>query len=321
MRPIRKWTADQYLRAVREDAEVNGVSRKRVDKVEANVALIREIVDEKAAVSSIDYDACLRVRSILSRLPANRTKFYGKLSLDEAIAKAKTDGRAVLSATTQGQYLETLRNILELAALKRLLPNNPAQTLRPLKRDDTSPSEKRRPFSLDQIKTFFTSEFYQRCKPGAANAYNKADKDWRFWLPLLCLFMGMRPNEACQMLATDVRQTKAGTWYVDVASTNDDDEDVVPVQTKTLKTTASRRRIPVHPKLIAIGFLDFVKARQASSTVQRLLPGLKPDQYGNLATYALRRFRETFLPEGIVMSQRQSFYSFRHSFREASQVV
>ena len=279
--------ADEYLRAVHEDAEVNGVSRKRVDKVEANVALIREIVDEKTPVSAIDYDACLRVRSILSRMPANRTKFYGNLSLDAAIAKAKADGRAVLSTTTQGQYLETLRNILELAALKRLLPNNPAQSLRPLKRDDTSPSDKRRPFSLDQIKAFFTSEFYQRCKPGEVNAYSNADRDWRFWLPLLCLFMGMRPNEACQLLVTDIRQTKAGTWYVDVASTNDD-EDVAPAQTKTLKTAASRRRIPVHPELIAIGFLDFVKSRQTSSTDQRLLRGLKPDQYGNLATYALQ---------------------------------
>jgi integrase len=35
------------------------------------------------------------------------------------------------------------------------------------------------------------------------------------------------------------------------------------------------------------------------------------------ATYALKRFRETYLPEAIKMESRQSFYSFRHSWRDA----
>jgi hypothetical protein len=135
--------ADQYLRQELEAAQINGVTRKRTDKVEANVALIREIVGDRMPASAIDYDAVLRVRSMLARTPTNRTKLYPKLTLEAATEKARAEGKPILSATTQGQYLETLKGILELAALKRLIPHNPAQSVRPLKRDDTSASEKR----------------------------------------------------------------------------------------------------------------------------------------------------------------------------------
>lgn len=306
---------DQYLKGVHEDAEINNISRKRTDKVETNLALIREIVGSKTLVSDVDYDTCLRARSLLARTPSNRTKLYPKLSLEAAIDRAKAEGKPVLSATTQSQYLETLKNVLELATLKRLLPQNPAASLRPLLRETLSPSEKRAPLTLDQIRTFFTSDFYQRCAPNASEPYRKADRDWRFWLPLLCLFMGMRPNEAAQMLVGDIKRTAKGTWFVDIATSGDEEDEIVTAQiAKTLKTAASRRRIPVHPELIAIGFLDLSKGESASA---RLFPGLKPDKYGNVATYALKRFRDTFLPEAIKLEKRQSFYSFRHSFRDA----
>jgi hypothetical protein len=96
-----KELADQYVRDASEDAEINGLSRKRMDKVKANVVLIQEIVGGETPTSAIDYDACLRVRNILARTPTNRTKLYPQLSLDEAIAKAKIEGKPVLSATTQ----------------------------------------------------------------------------------------------------------------------------------------------------------------------------------------------------------------------------
>ena len=250
--------SEQYLRVMTEDAEINGISRKRTDKVKANVALLREIVGDMTPVSAIDHDACLRVRSVLAHTPTNRTKLYPKLNLDEAIARAELEKKRVLSATTQSQYLDTFKGVLELAFKKRLLTQNPAQSIRPLKRDDARPGEKRLPFTLEQIAAFFSSDFHRSCAPGAEKPYTRKDRDWRFWLPLVCLFMGMRPNEVCQMLVADVKRTKAGTWYVDVVASSDEDEDNgAAVQgVKTLKTVASRRRIPIHSELIALGFLE-----------------------------------------------------------------
>jgi integrase len=128
----------------------------------------------------------------------------------------------------------------------------------------------------------------------------------------------MRPNEAAQMHLEDLRRTTAGTWLLDIAATGEEDVDNdAPAPVKTLKTSTSRRKIPLHPELLKIGFLQFVERRKKAAVDPRLFPNLKPDKYGNHAAYALKRFRETYLPQAVKMEPRQSFYSFRHSWRDA----
>ena len=264
--------ADQYLSERLEDAELNGLGQKTIDKIRSNLALIREIVGDGTPVRDIGYDACRRIRSTLAQVPANRLKIFPGLSLEKAIARAKASNKPVLSPTTQAQYLDTLRGVLELAVLKQVIPTNFAKDLKPLKRDPVRAEDKRKPFTLEQIATFFKSDFYQRC---AAGTYNKPDRDWRFWLPLLCLFMGMRPREVCQLAVSDIKQTKKGTWFLDVVEAQDDEPGSKIV--KSLKTAASRRKIPVHPELEKIGLLDFIEVRRKSGA-KLLFPTLKPNR-------------------------------------------
>jgi integrase len=308
--------AEQHLRLIEEDAAINALGAKGLDRQRATVALVREIVGEETPVDAVDYDTCLHVRTILARLPANRTKLYGDLPLAQAIERAAKDGKPLLSPVTQERYLVALRDLLDLAAKKRLIPVNPAEGLRPIKRDAISSGDKRKPFTLQQIADFFKSQYYAECaKCEPPFTYDKAG--WRFWLPLMCLFLGMRPNEAAQLHLHDLKRTKAGTWYLHIIATGDDDEDADAATGKTLKTKASRRKIPLHPELIKVGFLKFVEQRKKAGMGPRLFPDLKPDKYGNHATYALKRFRDTYLPAAIKMEPRQSFYSFRHSWRDA----
>jgi integrase len=207
-----------------------------------------------------------------------------------------------------------LRDILDLAAKKRLITVNPAEGLKPLKRDAVAAGDKRKSFTLQQTADFFKSDFYAECaKHPPAFAHDK--QGWRFWLPLLCLFTGARPNEVAQLHVTDLKRTKNATWCLDIAETADDEE--TNGASKTVKTATSRRKIPLHPELIKIGFVQFVEQRKKSGAGPRLFPDLKHDTYGNHATYALKRFRETYLPAAIKMEPRQSFYSFRHSWRDA----
>jgi integrase len=307
--------AEQCQQLSEEDADVNSLSQKWVDKQRANLALIREIVGDKTPIGSIDYDACLRVRSILARLPSNRTKLYGDLPIDKAIEQAAKEGKPLLSPVTQQQYLGVLRDVLDLAAKKKLITVNPAEGLKPIKRDAVADSDKRKPLTLQQIADFFKSEFYAECaKHSPAFVHDKSG--WRFWLPLLCLFLGMRPNEAAQLHLADLKRTKKGTWYLDIQATADEDEHSTTT-VKTLKTAASRRKIPLHPELIRIGFLQFVEQHKKASSYLRLFPDLTADKYGNLAWYALKRFNETYLRAALKLAPRQSFYSFRHSWRDA----
>jgi integrase len=309
--------AGQYLWLAEEEAAINAHGQKWVDRQRSSLALLREIIGDNAPADAVDYDACLRVRTILARLPANRTKLYGDLSIDEAIECAARDGKALLSPVTQQQYLSVLRDVLDLAAKKRLIMVNPAEGLKPVKRDTVSASDKRRPFTLQQIADFFKSSFYAECAKHAP-PFAHDNSGWRFWLPLMCLFLGMRPNEVAQMHLNDLKSTAKGTWYLNIVATADEDEESKPVTSvKTLKTSTSRRKIPLHPELIKIGFLQFVEQRKKAGAGPRLFPDLTPDKYGNCAAYALKRVREIYLPKAIDIEKRQSFYSFRHSWRDA----
>jgi integrase len=86
---------------------------------------------------------------------------------------------------------------------------------------------------------------------------------------------------------------------------------------KSLKTATSRRKIPIHPELAKIGLLQFAHACKKSKA-KLLFPTLIPNTYGDPSWYPLKRFREAFLPKEMPdLDERQVFYSFRHSFRDA----
>jgi hypothetical protein len=110
--------AEQCFRLAEEEAAINTLGQKGLDRERAKLALIREIVGDDTPIETVDYDTCLRVRSILAQLPANRTKLYGDLPLDQAIERAAKEGRPRLSPVTQQGYLGALRYVLDLAAKK-----------------------------------------------------------------------------------------------------------------------------------------------------------------------------------------------------------
>jgi hypothetical protein len=58
--------AEQHLGYVEEDAATNKLGAKGLDRQRATVALVREIVGDATLVAAVDYDACLRVRTVLA---------------------------------------------------------------------------------------------------------------------------------------------------------------------------------------------------------------------------------------------------------------
>ncbi len=217
-----------------------------------------------------------------------------------------------MAVTTQQPYLDTFEAILALGVRKQYLPSNPALGVKPIAKETVAPDERRLPFDRDQIRAFFYGEFYQACAPDAVEPYKKVDKAWRFWLPLVMLFSGARPNEICQLYIGDVKRTEKGTWYFDFLN---EDEN------QSRKTATSRRRIPIHQELIRLGFLKFVDERRKKYPQDnaRLFSELKASKARptNFAWYPSKRFNEVFLGEDMHVRDRQSLYSIRHSVRDA----
>jgi len=71
------------------------------------------------------------------------------------------------------------------------------------------------------------------------------------WVPLLCAQSGARVAEVCQLRAEDIKEEK-GIWYMDFVA-----------DAGSLKNANSTRRVPLHPDVIAAGFVDFVRAKKS----------------------------------------------------------
>lgn len=312
--------AEEFITLKVEEGKAFGTSEKHLDKQKGNITLIREIVGDAVLVREINWDACRRFVSVLAQVPSNRTKKYKGQTLEQAIEEAALDGGDLLGHVSQQQYLATFKELLELAVKKDLIRTNYASDLRPLKVDEVAPEDKTVPFDPEQLKSFFRSSFYMNCARSGVEPYRVASPDWRFWFPLLSLFCGMRPKEILQLHVADLKLTDQGTLYLDITATSDDD-GVDPANRKTLKTATSRRQIPLHPELIAIGFHSFVEIQRRASNDDLLFRGITRDKYDDPAAYPLRRFRETYLKEAMVMRPRQTAYSFRHTWRDAARRI
>ena len=136
------------------------------------------------------------------------------------------------------------------------------------------------------------------------------------WLPWLCCLTGARLSEACQGTKEDVTEMDGIT----VLRIHDDADTDGHGGVQSLKNADSRRAIPVHPGLVAEGFLDYVRALPARSP---LFPDAKPDkQFGLRSTNAGKKISRWLKADLLLNDPRISpNHSWRHWFVDACRKV
>jgi integrase len=82
----------------------------------------------------------------------------------------------------------------------------------------------------------------------------------RFWLPMIGLFSGGRVNEICQLNPQHdvVQDENSGIWFFNLTN----EESGAGVK-KSHKNDGSKRRVPIHSKLIECGFLEYFERIKA----------------------------------------------------------
>lgn len=123
-----------------------------------------------------------------------------------------------------------------------------------------------------------------------------------YWLPLLAVFHGLRQEEIAQLRARDIKQI-FDVWCIDV---NDEDGHV--------KTDNSVRIVPIHKKIIELGFLRYVEIFRSKNS-DHLWPTLKrtgPDK--KYATYYARSFG-TYCRQTKIYNEGRPFHALRATFR------
>ncbi len=279
-------------------------------KRDSELRLIREFFGRRTRLTDITRARCRSFLELLSKYPSNANKRFGEVSLTDAIALAEEKGLAPMSATTANAYLATFNRLMEFALHEQWIKDNPAKKLR-IQGKRSYTKNGRDPFTIDELNRIFRTPLYAGCKDdwqGYAIPGDAKPRRGRFWVPLLCLFHGMRLNEACQLTCDDV-VAMDGVDVILIRGTDD--------ETKRVKTEAGQRFVPVHPQVVQIGFLAFVQKQRANGRTSRLFPELGASNATGYLSDPFSKWFARFLGKAGIHERRKTFHSFRHSYRDA----
>jgi integrase len=206
------------------------------------------------------------------------------------------------------QKLSHLRTLMAWAKANRLVELNVAADV--TIRDGLAARKKRLPFDLAALNAIFNSPVYAE---GARPTSLRGEA--AYWLPLLALFTGARLEEIGQLRPQDVNEApyfdsdgrELTAWIIQIREEGDG--------SLKLKNAASERRVPVHPELVRLSFLDFVRAAKAAKQ-ERLFPLLRANKYGRLTAKWGEHWSKYRRDVCKVTDARMVFHSFRHTFKD-----
>jgi integrase len=191
------------------------------------------------------------------------------------------------SPKTVQNYLLTINALLNWGVKNKKLPTNPAKGVDVAK--STGNGKSRLPYSDADAKLLLTAA--------------EGEKGARRWVPWLLAFSGARLEEVCQSLVSDVRREGA-IHYLDI---NADDPG------KSLKNAGSTRRVPLHPAVIAEGFLEYVASLPKGGS---LFPDMAPDKFGRRGGNATKIIGRWVRKQGIADPRKAPNHSWRHRFKD-----
>jgi integrase len=164
------------------------------------------------------------------------------------------------------------------------------------------PKMKRQQWDGDRLTKLFNSPVWTGCKSKSSRskAGSLVVKDDKYWLPLLGLYHGNRLEEFAQLIRSDLRREDS-IWYFDI---NDDGD-------KQVKNEQSKRRVPVHPQLLALGLIEYIEDIAPSSS-DPLFPQLKPGGADGKRGHAFTKWWTRYRKEVGLYEPGLDYHSFRH---------
>ena len=207
-------------------------------------------------------------------------------------------GKRNLTSQTRNKRIAGMSILFGQAVKEGWIESNPTKGVKFEVKDGDR--KKREAFDRDEIKTWMRHPCFTDHQ---FDAYGWSE----FWIPLLCLWHGARRNEIGHLLTSDIRKID-GIWIINI------DGHVGGGEGKKIKTAASRREIPLHPKLIEMGFLRWVKTVSPG----RLFDNCPIERDGSIGCISkiVRAQLDQVGADGSL-----SLHSVRHSFRTFARSV
>lgn len=172
------------------------------------------------------------------------------------------------------------------------LPSSPAVKLVPKK--NTRASDERNIFTTPQLKALFESDFYKK------REFER--KPYQYWVPIIALYSGARISEICQLRVQDIVREKGLLCFF------------ITPEAGGLKTVSSARKIPVHSKLLSLGFEDYVASKLHDKQLNLFpeIPRTPGKDAGDAPSKWFTRYRRK-CKVGAEKGSKIAFHSFRHT--------
>ena len=257
-------------------------------------------------VSLLSKDSIRKYIKTQIKLPINRRKNprYRDLSIDEIMKHKDVKPQ---SRVNVNKCLTRLTTFMRFGVSQGYIKENYIDGMKiPISKKDER--KKREPFSQEDLvkilnpKTYlgWTIDFGLKTKSAKPNVVKYQNPF--YWSFLIGIFSGMRTNETSQLRIEDIVK-KENVWMISIDETGG----------KRVKTTSSIRKVPVHPTLISLGFIDYVKIIK-SKGFDRVFPELTKQRDGYSQKIS-QHYNEKFLPSiGVWKKQVKVLYSTRHTF-------
>lgn len=240
-----------------------------------------------------------------------------------------------MKTETVREYAEALSQCFRWAmgkdkgsdAGRRYMDRNPVLDVVGGAREKTArPDQAREAFTDDELLLIFGAEWFQ-LGGGRVTARGEAHRKFRpfhYWIPLLAYYTGGRANELAQLYLSDIQDGEAPhiSFQLDAGKPDkleaDDADEWASPGDKSLKTVNSSRIVPIHRRLLELGFLDYVAALREQGFL-RLFPELRFDKIKGYGLDARKWFNERFLGEKLKIERngKKTLHSLRHNFATA----
>ncbi len=270
----------------------NAWAAKTVIEKADHIKLLEEILGADTDVRALTAMDAKRVKDMLLSYPRNRSK--NPLTRGKPLADVlNLPGVEIIQVATINKYLQTYHELFEWAKQNHHISENFFSGLT-VKQAKKNKAGDRDAYTDDQIRLILQTVLH--------NEHGLVTKPYQKWATLIGIYTGARLGEIAQLDLADIKK-QDGMWVFDINEEGD---------RKSLKTSAARRLVPIHSKLIEAGLLDYVKA-MTDRRATRLFPDFTYDSKNGWGRQQSRWFNDRLLVQLGLKSKTRVFHSLRHT--------
>ncbi|WP_439103585.1 DUF6538 domain-containing protein [Celeribacter marinus] len=245
--------------------------------------------------------------TVLERL----LKIYGRsaadraLSLQEILERGEnlSEDQIGLSPATINRNLSHIRNFLRFARSRGAHPAEELYLADLRRQEDGDERSARLAFSDEDVELLFRHPVWQGCRSNARGNLPGDDviQDGLYWGPLIAVASGARREEIMGLELSDILLDHEVPHFLIRKNRN-----------RCLKNAGSQRKIPIHSKLIELGFPRYVEA-MANKGAGDLFPEFRPSSESETFGNVFYKPWKAVLDQQLGLSStRKTFHSFRH---------